>query len=379
MYPNHPRGRPKVSTAKTPTATEATPVIATTARSTLASCGTCRELLEQILIHNSSSRPRVLLQSLLNATSTTPLTWRSIPDGVQVEIPRSSESSVGAIRSDETPHMATSSPAPTEQTRQQQPPSSLIPSSSMSSPVDNSSGASEIVKEWLSIVCKKCADTGPERNARAFVTGPVPLSVVICTNRFQASLEQQPQQYYNGDRNKPEQIVMLAKAQEEMEEMLTHELVHVYDIRRLQLDLQQCDQLAYSEIRAAREAECYSTRTMMGQPQLQQHTALPTAGWFRSSATARPNHSQQESCVHQKALAATRNMFGTQQSKVCIERVMESAMKDRRPFTDVSPESSGGPSQTGIKGPPLLSTSARRVKCAKKMCEDDDLPPCSSR
>jgi hypothetical protein len=32
--------------------------------------------------------------------------------------------------------------------------------------------------------------------------------------------------------------------------------VHIYDVHVRQMDLRDCKQLAYSEVRAAREAEC---------------------------------------------------------------------------------------------------------------------------
>jgi len=43
---------------------------------------------------------------------------------------------------------------------------------------------------------------------------------------------------------------------EEVEEALAHELIHAYDHCVFERDLTDCEQLACSEIRAAREAEC---------------------------------------------------------------------------------------------------------------------------
>ena len=38
--------------------------------------------------------------------------------------------------------------------------------------------------DWIDITCRTCSDFGPEANARAFVMGPTPLSIVICHNRI---------------------------------------------------------------------------------------------------------------------------------------------------------------------------------------------------
>lgn len=81
----------------------------------------------------------------------------------------------------------------------------------------------------IQITCRPCANTGREAHARAFVEAP-PLGVVLCTNRLYT--------------------------REDIEATVTHELVHIYDIEKKKLDLTKCDNLAYSEVRAAREAEC---------------------------------------------------------------------------------------------------------------------------
>jgi hypothetical protein len=107
-----------------------------------------------------------------------------------------------------------------------------------------------------------------------------------------------------------------------MSEILTHELVHVFDVRRLQLDLRLCDNLAYSEVRAAREAECYTA------------AARTTNPWFGSTTTVQQQEKNTKSCIQQKALAATQNLFGRRESQACVQRVLESALKDRRPFSN---------------------------------------------
>jgi hypothetical protein len=134
------------------------------------------------------------------------------------------------------------------------------------------------------MICKECATTGPEGGARAFVMGPQPLSVVLCSNRLSTGL------------NKAEQL-------HEMEEILTHELMHVYDVRQLHLDLRDCENLAYSEVRAARAAECSDTYSLLV-----------------------------NSCVRHKAWQATQNLFPADKARQCLQRVFDRAMADTRPF-----------------------------------------------
>lgn len=135
----------------------------------------------------------------------------------------------------------------------------------------------------IELKCRKCASTGPEAGARAFLMGPQPLSVIVCHNRVQSE-------------------------RGELEEILTHELVHLFDVQTLQLDLQRCENLAYSEVRAAKAAECRDS----WHPHLQSY------------------------CVRQKAICATNNLFPIE-GRSCIQKVFEHAFADNRPF---------GPKQT---------------------------------
>ncbi|KAL7527367.1 hypothetical protein ACHAWF_002151 [Thalassiosira exigua] len=83
----------------------------------------------------------------------------------------------------------------------------------------------------IAIECQKCgSETRAEAGARAYVRGPEPLSIVLCSNRL--------------------------SSQREVDEALTHELVHIFDVHSRGMNLRDCRQLAYSEVRAAREAEC---------------------------------------------------------------------------------------------------------------------------
>ncbi len=131
----------------------------------------------------------------------------------------------------------------------------------------------------LQIHCKKCGTEGPEGGARAYVRGPNPLSIVLCSNRLATKAE--------------------------IEQVLIHELIHVYDVHARNWDLTNCYTLAKSEVRAAREAECSDASL---------------------SFTKRL-------CVKEKAIVATKNMFpdlGPQ----CVGAVFEEAMKDHAPFFD---------------------------------------------
>jgi hypothetical protein len=157
--------------------------------------------------------------------------------------------------------------------------------SSSSSPSPSSSPP---LTEWLQMICKECATTGPEGGARAFVMGPQPLSIVLCSNRLSTS----------ATNNKAEQL-------HEMEEILTHELMHVYDVRQLHLDLRDCENLAYSEVRAARAAECSDANT---------YSLLVN------------------SCVRHKAWQATQNLFPAEKARQCLQKVFDRAMADTRPF-----------------------------------------------
>ena len=130
----------------------------------------------------------------------------------------------------------------------------------------------------IELKCRKCGNSGPEAGARAFLMGPNPLSVILCHNRV------------NSDRA-------------EVEEILTHELIHLYDVQTLRLDLRECETLAYSEVRAAKAAECRSS----WHPHLQSY------------------------CVKQKAICATNNLFPSE-GRACIQKVFEHAFRDNRPF-----------------------------------------------
>ncbi|CAN0132993.1 unnamed protein product, partial [Ascophyllum nodosum] len=84
----------------------------------------------------------------------------------------------------------------------------------------------------LKVDCQQCPTEGPASTARAYLESPPP-RVVLCANRL-------------GSRR-------------EIEEGVVHELVHAYDYLVSGLKLTDCRPLAYSEVRAARTAECAET------------------------------------------------------------------------------------------------------------------------
>lgn len=85
--------------------------------------------------------------------------------------------------------------------------------------------------------CRQCSSRGGEANARGFVQGP-PLSVVLCSNRLHDK--------------------------DQVEEVLLHELIHLYDLKVKKLDFSRCSELAYSEVRSNRESECeFSTIALL--------------------------------------------------------------------------------------------------------------------
>lgn len=190
----------------------------------------------------------------------------------------------------------------------------------------------------IELKCRRCDTTGPEAGARAFLMGPDPLSIVLCHNR----IDSEPR---------------------EVEEILTHELTHLYDVQTLKLDLADCETVAYSEVRAAREAECASelrgAAAVMAASSVafnendntnSDATATEDANYLNSSSssgwsssltgmqTAATNLKESFSenvirpyCVKGIALGATQNMFPTR-GKACLNKVWETAYADHRPF-----------------------------------------------
>lgn len=237
-------------------------------------CLQCVELLKQVLT-KSASRPRALLEAMGSSCDFTPAQNGVIVsfqnDNIKNDVKASSKQpSRVTTRRESTNNATILRPQPL--------------------------AASVAQQARLKIECRPCSTQGPEGGARAFVMGPSPLSIVLCSNRLHSL----------GDLSDTT----------EMEQVLLHELVHVYDVKKLQLDLRECVNLAYSEVRAAREAECRDS-------------------WM------------QPYCVKQKALQATSNLF-PQQAASCVSQAYQQAMQDMRPFQETknnNVDSSGSSSE----------------------------------
>ena len=85
---------------------------------------------------------------------------------------------------------------------------------------------------------------------------------------------------------------------------LIHERMHIYDIYIRNMDIQDCHQLAYSEVRAAQEGEC-------------------RAAWWPFS------------CVKEQTLTSTKIIFG-ELGRTCIRAVFDTAMEVTAPFSPVT-------------------------------------------
>ncbi|CAM9217412.1 unnamed protein product [Chrysoparadoxa australica] len=133
-------------------------------------------------------------------------------------------------------------------------------------------------------ICMQCSDEGAVGLSRAYTEAP-PGRVVLCANRLRSS---------------------------EVEEALVHELVHLYDHCR-GADLKQCNQLAASEVRAAREAECH----------------VRYKG--ESSLPHQLSSFLHKRCVVSKAKLSTRSMFPGN-GGCCVDAVFEEAVADMEPF-----------------------------------------------
>ncbi|CAM9378974.1 unnamed protein product, partial [Phaeothamnion confervicola] len=107
----------------------------------------------------------------------------------------------------------------------------------------------------------------------------------------------------------PELVLCANKlsSKDEVRETVVHELVHYYDYCVKGLDLRECEQNAYSEIRANREAECH-----------------PRDGfWFDW---------RWENCVRSNALRSTRIVHpGSGKAEACVAKVFREALADASP------------------------------------------------
>jgi inner membrane protease ATP23 len=128
----------------------------------------------------------------------------------------------------------------------------------------------------ISFRCEQCPSTGAAGGARAYFEAP-PAGIALCANRLGSS--------------------------DAIEEVLVHELVHAYDHCVTGVDLTNSHELAHSEVRAAREAECH-----YGKPYLWKH------------------------CIRTTAISSTRCLFGDETARRSVDHAMDAAMQDRAPL-----------------------------------------------
>ncbi|CAM9425732.1 unnamed protein product [Ectocarpus sp. 8 AP-2014] len=134
----------------------------------------------------------------------------------------------------------------------------------------------------LRLVCQTCPRQGPAAAARAYLEAPPP-GIVLCANRL-------------GSRR-------------EVEEAVVHELVHAYDYLVAGVELLDCQALAYSEVRAARAAECSKTSRSL------------VCSYFRKN------------CVRSTAVRSTEGLFPGKGAG-CVDAVFNAAYQDQRPHDD---------------------------------------------
>ena len=154
---------------------------------------------------------------------------------------------------------------------------------------DGGSGSGRGGGDPLLMFCTTCASNGPEGTARGFFASP-PAQIVMCANRLHS--------------------------ESEIEETLVHELVHAVDHCTRGIDLAKCEDLACSEVRAAREAECSETTYLK---------AFPLPDVARSFLHKR--------CTRQHATQATRAMF-PMRAESCIEAAFARCFNDHVPFRE---------------------------------------------
>jgi hypothetical protein len=132
------------------------------------------------------------------------------------------------------------------------------------------------IKSNVTMSCQTCSGEGKERNLKAYLTNLN--KIVLCTNKL--------------------------KVKDDYKTALIHEAIHAYDLENMKSQFLTCDGLAYSELRAAREADC------------NQHFPFK---WMK------------DNCIRQHASKCTEIMYPGKGSE-CVQRAFDSAMMDLKPF-----------------------------------------------
>jgi hypothetical protein len=134
-----------------------------------------------------------------------------------------------------------------------------------------------IVDHNIQVNCEYCSNDGVEGTARAYLSLDNGLNIVLCANRLREN---------------------------DIHEALMHEAVHAHDYLYNRCNMHSPEGLAYTEIRAAREAECADKFSI-----------------FRNS------------CIKEKAARATKNVFPSINTSVIVDKVFEQAMSDDKPWS----------------------------------------------
>ena len=106
----------------------------------------------------------------------------------------------------------------------------------------------------------------------------------------------------------------------EIRELLTHEFIHAYDHFELRKDLTLCPELACSEIRAAREAECAGFSTNF----------LVSFACRRLGSNTEYCDRIKKTCVYRVARRSTRSVFTEDEATACVENMFETCYRDVR-------------------------------------------------
>ncbi|CAK4079033.1 unnamed protein product [Aphanomyces euteiches] len=142
----------------------------------------------------------------------------------------------------------------------------------------------------LEFVCLDCKAEGVEGKARAFFASPP--AIVLCANRLHTN--------------------------DDVKEVVVHELIHAYDYTVRNMDLTIPRILACSEVRSARESECFNTaEAMCNNPQF----SMLNRGceWYIKR------------CVKKNAVKATSSLFPDEADKL-VHDVFDKCYADKAPF-----------------------------------------------
>lgn len=165
----------------------------------------------------------------------------------------------------------------------------------------------DIPTEQLEVQCVQWDGTKLTRTARAYFTAECLSEQPSDASQIRGKVFILPDRVHGGDA--------------EVLELLKHEMIHAYDHCVLKRDLSQCEQLACSEVRAAREAECSRTSDAFCDFQ-----PLGAAATKRAFCDRRIKN-----CVVETATRSTKSVFPETGAR-CVEKVVAECMLDTRKY-----------------------------------------------